>query len=1480
MATYRNSFSNYYSDKTGNHAPVGTILPVFADVNLGAEEADYAYPQHLYCDGKELLIRDYPELYSIIENTYGGSESVEKTQAAQPGGLRRSYFVNNKLFFQFYHDATNNKANVKLPYPYESVLRFSTDPNQNVFGSFPSNGIFNQSTFYSLIQPSEDVSAFEQPNEFAYEVVFPDSVDLTTVNQADYTKNFVTGGGFNNFSLNVTNNGQTAWTINGNDRNGAVSGDNPTLNFADGDIIQFNVTTDSDHPFLIKTVNGSGDGNQLPEKVPSLAYGVNGNGVGRDAGGSPGGSGIVTLYTNTLNGIYPNLYYNCENHAVMNGLIVTGPSSGSASTHPVIIIQRSFNFRDYPYNVGTFNLPDYRNRKILGYGTVNGPGTSTPENAVNNFVGQTGGQWYIAQNTLIDSGEFFAIGDVKTTGYANITADISAYITGSVSYQIGPMDDYVFPFPPAHNHRILSVEVDETKRAELGAIEVDKYAVNYINSRANLNVFEPNGSAGGALGHSHGLIGRALQNSLTATYGNTNGIGETAGDTGDAQYQYLVSEAADINVTSMTYDSNTGYITINTDGAHGLSVDDIVSVNGAAPAEYSGSFTIIANGFGSTSFNVLPRTGEIPTQTPATGTITVKLASGYFAETEVLDPPRAYVVDANTKVGGKVSEFEIPGNAITIQETTIDIPNTAQNITIPAASLGIVSGMYIELQAPGGGGADSDNDGTDGGQSKVSFFHDGSFYEIIALGGGGGTAGNSGGAGGAGGGVLVLKDGAPDNLSDITGASIEVIQGIAGGNGGYTGNGSNDSQATIAFGGGGNGTAQQKGQTINEPPQTFTTNGSYQIPAPLLTETSREIIVELSGGGGGPGNPNSGSNCSSTWPGFPTSTSGKTGANGGYGARGTLLVCSGNFTSGTFNWELGEGGDAGWNVKQGNSQGGTPGIDPRTGQPYNNWVGGFGTGVEPYGDTPRKAGAAGSLSGRGARGAWGNGGTGGSGGGVTGLFLDGVAIAGAAGGGGGGGSGGGNNGGSTTDGCYAGDPGVGPAQSLAAFSSAIDFYNGGNGAPGGCTAGGGGGGGASCGVQAGIGGSGGTAGIGHNGNGGGGGGATGVSAYRSDRWSGGVTEFIEGGSLPTIGGFVKITLNRDTIFYEDVGGAGGSGGKVTVILPGVNTGVAANLQGLGQGGGTASDALSAPNGGQLYVRYYGREQGSTETGDPTVPTGVFYECDQNGVPQGASFSGNVWLSSTDDDIRERQFGAGTGDDTGFSGGTTAIPFNSGGEITKYIPFTGAAAEAGGKRQLEVGPFDTTNVNQMRFTVIRGSNTNGGENPDQALNVFFRKGTSSSVTLLNSVLLATSSPESPWEVSTIPVPENARDATVTFILEQDRGPSYLVDPESDDNYGLGAITLFYLPRTVSTFVSTGGATLLGNLDVGSQPINSDEGIDQVRREVSASAAAMTVTDGVFTMSSSTPITTTATVIAENNIPLITKYHRVKYLIKAL
>ena len=1344
MASYRNTFANYMSDKTGLHAPVGSILPVFADLNLAGNDPDYTYPQHLYCDGRELFIRDYPELYGIIKNTYGGAAAVQRNQAAQPGGLRRSYIINNKLFLNFYYDVNNTKATVKRPYPFGAVFRFASIANP--YGSFPSNGIFDQSTFYSLVEPTEDVSLYAQTNAFAYEVTLPDSVDLSQENPADYTFNFATG-----------------------------------------------------------------------------------------------------------------------------------------NTHPDIVVQKSYNLRDYPYNIGTFNLPDYRQKKILGYGNVNGAGTATPENAVNNFVGQTGGQWYIPKNTLVDSGEFFVIGDVRTTGYNTIVADIPAYITGTVKYQIGPMDDYVFPFPPTHGHRILSVEVDETKLAEQGAAEVDKYAVNYINSRANINIFEPNGSAGGALGHAHGLIGTPLQNSLTATYGNTDGIGERAGATGDQANQYLVSESAEINVTSITYDAPSGYITINTDGSHGLKIDDIVTVNGATPAEYSGNFTVIADGFANANFNVLPRTGEIPGSSPATGNnITVKLANGYFVEQEVVIAPRMYAVDSNTLVGGKTIQFEIPGNAITVKEETFITPQAAL-VTIPDANLGEVTGTTITMQAPGGGGADSDTDGQSAGYCEVGITVDGTFYTIRAEGGFGGEAGDAGGAGGAGGTLTV-----PQALLDDPRFNISQAPGDAGDDGGMTGTGSNDavgggiggpvSEGALTTGG--MGTAQIKNQTNTDPMQTFNTNGSWTIPAVAGNEVSRSIYIELSGGGGGPGNANANSNCVGQWPGWPQALSGKTGALGGYGGRGARLFGTLSQNAGVINWELGEGGNVGFNRRAGSTVQGTTGNDPfppYQGQPWQNFPGGVGTGYEPDGGSASVTGASGCISGAGGRGAWGNGATAGSGGGVTGVFLDGVCIAGAGGGGGGGGSGGGYNGGGTTDGCYPGGDAQGPAQSLIATAGVLDFANGGSGSQGGCSAGGGGGGGSACGIiNVTPGGVGGQAGVGHNGNGGGTGGREGISAYRTTYWGGGNVSADSNGSLPTEKGYVKIQYSNVTTYYDNVGGGGGQGATITITFTQVSTPVTVNLQSAGQGGGDGTNGA----GGRIYVRYFGQEQGTTVPGDTTDPTGKYYECDSAGNPTGAALDGNVWLSSTDPNIKQRGFGPGTGSSGGFAGGQL-IPNNAANKITQYIEFTGGAVDSLGKRQLEVGQFNLSGAIAVRFHVIRGSNQNGGENPDQALNVFYKKGSSNNTTLFSQILLAANNVPG-WQAVDIPIAEgdSMRDNNITLILEQDRGPVYQTASTTADNYGLGAITFFYAPELQNTFISTGGATLQGNLDSGGNPINSDDGIDQVRREVSAVGAALIVSDGEFTMSSSTPVTTTAAVSAENDIPLITKYHRVKYLIKAL
>ena len=101
------------------------------------------------------------------------------------------------------------------------------------------------------------------------------------------------------YTITVTNNGASAYTLSGTDRNGAVSGDNPTLAFNSGDKVRFSVNA-SGHPFYVKTAQVTGTGDQ--------ASGVDNNGaeVG-DVDWTVGSTGTF--------------YYQCSIHSVMNAAI-------------------------------------------------------------------------------------------------------------------------------------------------------------------------------------------------------------------------------------------------------------------------------------------------------------------------------------------------------------------------------------------------------------------------------------------------------------------------------------------------------------------------------------------------------------------------------------------------------------------------------------------------------------------------------------------------------------------------------------------------------------------------------------------------------------------------------------------------------------------------------------------------------------------------------------------------------------------------------------------------------------------------------------------------------------------------------------------------------------------------------------------------------------------------------------------------------
>ena len=1520
--SYRNKFTAYKQEHEANYASIGSIFPVPVDTfstdpahalggaGSGGLNMEHSYKGYLYCDGSELNIRDYPQLYSTIRNTYGGSTTSRPTQSANAGGMRRILWIGNKCFINFYRDPGIASGN-KLPYPYGTAFRMQDDtgstPAGPGLGSMPS-GDWEYSIFYVTKVPTETLSSAQLPSgEFAYEIVFPDTIDPAT----------------------------------------------------------------------------------LPKN---------------------------------------------------NVDITTG-------THPTILLNKSFTFADSPHQVGTFNLPDYRDRIIVGIGDVDGEGTPTVENALVNSVGQTGGRWYISKDQILDGGVFFSVGDVRTTGYQNITADVFTYVTGKVDFRIGPIDDHIFNRPVEHNHYILSSIADDSVDNERDGVPIDEFAVNYTTQRANILPFEPVGQGGLALGHSHGLTREKLNDPSLATFGNTPGPGGvdpnqpadifwdvsdpelvsyltpisggrigyddvslephgpgtgewegfvkpgvaqsnvylafgyratatgfdnpdqlklsrsvtyTLDFTGYTQLYVFAVAGNDSNggerpnneneglycifgdgtelrlfpsvndyrienglegaeafalydaihsnwrefiidiptalqdqpnqtvqlkqtlragteqdsgvpagndnandmlgiqgiglrggiiedppepdgcypitgspivpVLTAVFDSANNIVLVTTPEAHGFSKGDYITIQGAIPEDqgmYNGTFQILESQFSSTAFAYTPE--STPTLGQASGTIAVRIAAGTFEDVLSTPSPRLYVVDGQTKIGGKADVFTPPGTGTVFQSDELV---SQGSFTLPAiaASSGDVTRIDIVLKAPGGGGGGTSGDGGNGGFSYATFDIGGATYTCYAYGGNGGSAGDNGGNGGNGGTYLVPAALlAMDNI-DINGSS----NGASGSNGGNFGSGTINGGSGSGDGGvGGFGTS---GTFTISTDTGFVTQGGSSWNAPSNAGvTARTVTIRAAGGGGGGGNGNGNSGCNNS-------------ANGGTGGAGALVTANLGFGPTSLTWSTGNGGGQGYNDVDSLVSG--------TGTEYRFGAGGSGS----------------SPGGNAGLGYWGNGASGGGGGGSTGIFWDGaIPICGAGGGGGGGGSGGGFNGGNTTDGCYAGGNNQGASSNLNSQTSALDFTFGANGTTGNCTAGGGGGGGGGVGIggQA-NGGTGGQAGVGHNGNGGGTGGARGRSAYRSDYCSASWSTAGNGGNPGNSGGsgYVQIRVQDESEQDGRLGGGGGQGATLTLSIANVNTSVTCGLQSAGSNGG---DGSANGGSGNVTAEFRGTLPGEEVEGTLSNPEGGYYECDLTGVPGATRFDDGIWkLSSADGDTKEVLLkpvtpGNGTGNNGKFQMSTSGNGDSPtyGTRSNRYLPFAGP-----GTREYTIGPLDLSNVEKIEWSVIRGTSLNGGETPDEDLLLYYSVVGSSTVNLLGVVKSSTGG-DSTWSETSIDIPENsnARASAVELFVRQTRVLTQ--DDNSDptlDNYGISAMALFYGEITTRVFTPTDGTEICD--------------IDFVDRTVNVIESGLSSDEGLFTMSSSTPITVTAEAIPEVNIPLITKYHRVKYLIKAV
>ena len=149
------------------------------------------------------------------------------------------------------------------------------------------------------------------------------SFTITAIASATYA---VAPSGATAYTADVTSSGSSAYTFsNATDRDGAVSGNNSSINIRPGDTITITNNAGGSHPIYFKTVQGTGTGN--------LVTGATGQ-------GASGGSDIS--WTPNVPGTY---YYQCSNHGSMNGTIVVQAveaAEGNAFT----------------FDVTTTNVPD------------------------------------------------------------------------------------------------------------------------------------------------------------------------------------------------------------------------------------------------------------------------------------------------------------------------------------------------------------------------------------------------------------------------------------------------------------------------------------------------------------------------------------------------------------------------------------------------------------------------------------------------------------------------------------------------------------------------------------------------------------------------------------------------------------------------------------------------------------------------------------------------------------------------------------------------------------------------------------------------------------------------------------------------------------------------------------------------------------------------------------------------------------------
>ena len=512
-------------------------------------------------------------------------------------------------------------------------------------------------------------------------------------------------------------------------------------------------------------------------------------------------------------------------------------------------------------------------------------------------------------------------------------------------------------------------------------------------------------------------------------------------------------------------------------------------------------------------------------------------------------------------------------------------------------------------------------------------------------------------------------------------------------------------------------------------------------------------------------------------------------------------------------WYAGDGGDGKHVVAA---------INAGAGQTLNIWVGGGGT---------SGSGLSGGIGGKGFSdggngGSGTGGGGGGGGGGSSAIGIGSGPLIGAGGGGGGGAAGDGtqlssmngqpnpnNDSFQLVNGCFAGSGGQG--------NNSV------------CTGGGGGGGGGGVGSGVGIGGGGG-AGNGSNAVKPGFGATRGQSSLvtgqsiisEGDANNGGDVNI--GQEIDGTDGYVKLTTQQNTTEYGPGGGGGGSGCHLDFMLDNLST--------------------SSVNAGTLNIG------NGNDDGDGRIGYGVITSSNP-----GTGTSSTVGLfDAASGGVDYVNSGTGTGSNGGFTSP----------DAQKYLRFRGTE-QIRWARTITYNASGSnsagTVTESVRFEVIRGNDSNGGESPTAPLELFGSNDGGGSYIKFGTI--STNGGATTWESVDVNIPATYRVSNLLMEVRQSRSAS---GNEELDNYGIAKVSMIHAEGEVTTYTTQAGRLDLGVESI--QEVIAPQG-DPVN------SAGITVNDGKFTLSSAVKLNVTPSLQPEVDIPLVTRYHLVKYMIRA-